>query len=129
MEIMNIMSPCCWQTSTKSKCLKADDTKPICAVEWPPNEPQQPFNVLFFLHLMPEECFSHDFQRHCYVNSTFSVFDLRYCLRMSLLLTNLQFLFVPGHRPSGQNRSNTATRFEICSSNSDVSGQSDWTRR
>lgn len=32
MEITNIMSPCCWQTSTKSECLKADDTKPICAV-------------------------------------------------------------------------------------------------
>lgn len=25
MEITNIMSPCCWQTSTKSECLKADD--------------------------------------------------------------------------------------------------------
>lgn len=30
-EITNIMSPCCWQTSTKSKCFTADDTKPTCA--------------------------------------------------------------------------------------------------
>lgn len=37
MEITNIMSPCCWQTSTKSECLKADDTQPICAVGRPPN--------------------------------------------------------------------------------------------
>lgn len=25
-EITNTMSPCCWQTNTKSKCLRADDT-------------------------------------------------------------------------------------------------------
>ncbi|KAF1381329.1 hypothetical protein PFLUV_G00152760 [Perca fluviatilis] len=31
MEITNIMSLCCWQTSTKSECLEADDAKPICA--------------------------------------------------------------------------------------------------
>lgn len=46
-EITNIMSPCCWQTSTKSECLKADDTKPICAVGGPRNEPQHPSNVCF----------------------------------------------------------------------------------
>lgn len=53
MEITNIMSPCCWRTSTKFECLKADDRKPICAVGWPPNEPQQPFNVCY----CPVECF------------------------------------------------------------------------
>lgn len=47
MEIMNIMSPSCWQTSTKSECLKADDTKPICAVGWPPIEPRQSFIAHF----------------------------------------------------------------------------------
>lgn len=67
MEITNIMSPCCWQTSTKSECLKADDTEPICAAGWPPNEPQQPFNVRY----PPKEefCFHfislfYRFQRH-----------------------------------------------------------------
>lgn len=67
MEIMSIMSPCCWQTSTKSECLKADDTKPICAFGWPPNEPQQPCNIYFYV---ASYRFCHDFQRHFPMNSS-----------------------------------------------------------
>lgn len=47
MAITSIMSPCCWQTSTRSKCLKADDTKlKHGLMGCPPNDFQHP---VFFL--------------------------------------------------------------------------------
>lgn len=67
MEIMSIMSPCCWQTSTKSECLKADDNEPICAVGWPPNEPQL-CDIYFPVASYHYVC--HSFQRYFLMNSS-----------------------------------------------------------
>lgn len=123
MEIMNIMSPSCWQTSTKSECLKADDTKPICAVGWPPIEPRQSFIAHFPFEITPEEGLYRDFQRHSHMNSS----------DQSSVLFFTWAAVTPTDKPTDslnnqRDRSNTATCFRICNPNANLP-RSEQTRR
>lgn len=113
MEIMNTTSHCCWQTSTKSECLKEDDAKFTHAVEWTPKLISLWFYFYFLFLLCPKN--TRKWVRRSRELIQFSSFLLKLPFQHKSLVTKafVWLCHIPMSGLTTKNKSDIASSFSL----------------